>query len=223
MKSFTQFLSMFTFSPKIFNHHMKNSLILFVIFIISFACKKANEISPIGSGSGGAGSSSYPAPSASFTIKDGYLGIFTFNVNSSDVDSYSWNFGDGQSSSIISPQHLFIYNGTFLVKLTVTGKGGVKVITQNLRVTDVRGEATFWMSSGNNTVDVKVDGIAIGAISSNYSSRPSCAASGTASKSLLTEGVHSFSAKENRLLLPRSWSGSINVIGGQCTTQQLTL
>ena len=40
------------------------------------------------------------------------------------ITSYLWNFGDGTTSTLQNPSHLYNAGGTFTVKLTVTGPGG---------------------------------------------------------------------------------------------------
>jgi PKD repeat protein len=69
------------------------------------------------------------APVASFSyITDGLQVNFT--NNSSDIDgnivSYSWNFGDGSSSSSVNPSHQYASSGTYSVTLEVTDNDGAK-------------------------------------------------------------------------------------------------
>jgi len=46
------------------------------------------------------------------------------------VTSWSWDFGDGQSSSSFAPTHVYDACGTYTVSLTVTGPNGTHTLTQ---------------------------------------------------------------------------------------------
>lgn len=46
-----------------------------------------------------------------------------FKNQSTNADSYLWDFGDGSSSTAINPQHTYTTKGSFTVKLTATNKG----------------------------------------------------------------------------------------------------
>src|SRR5690606_782920 len=50
--------------------------------------------------------------------------------------SYLWDFGNSQTSSAISPTHVYSTPGTYLVTLTVTGTGGISTSTQTINVTN---------------------------------------------------------------------------------------
>lgn len=67
------------------------------------------------------------APTASFTYSCTNLSC-TFTDGSSDPDgtvaSWSWNFGDGTTSTVQSPSHTYSTGGTYTVNLTVTDNGG---------------------------------------------------------------------------------------------------
>jgi PKD repeat protein len=64
-----------------------------------------------------------PAPTAEiFATINGYT--VTFNPTVTDVDTYAWDFGDGQTSTEASPTHTYAVSGTYTVKLTVKGGGG---------------------------------------------------------------------------------------------------
>jgi PKD repeat protein len=43
---------------------------------------------------------------------------------SGTITSYAWNFGDGQTSTLVSPSHTYSVVGTYTVSLTVTDNGG---------------------------------------------------------------------------------------------------
>ena len=46
------------------------------------------------------------------------------------ISGWAWNFGDGTSASVQSPQHTFTNPGTYSVSLTVTGPGGTNSVTK---------------------------------------------------------------------------------------------
>ncbi|MFT5288795.1 MAG: PKD repeat protein [Planctomycetota bacterium] len=46
------------------------------------------------------------------------------DASSGAIDTWSWDFGDGQSSNQVNPSHTYTLAGTFTVQLTVTGPGG---------------------------------------------------------------------------------------------------
>ena len=50
--------------------------------------------------------------------------------NSTDASEYSWDFGDGNSSTEINPVHTYSREGIFAVTLTVKNKCGVKSTTK---------------------------------------------------------------------------------------------
>jgi PKD repeat protein len=47
-----------------------------------------------------------------------------FSVSDSTLDSYSWDFGDGKSSTVKNPIHTYSATGTYTVKLKVTNANG---------------------------------------------------------------------------------------------------
>jgi PKD repeat protein len=78
------------------------------------------------------------------------------SVNFSDlsygnINTWYWDFGDGDSSSVQNPEHEYITSGSFTVSLTVTGPGGsnqmVKtdyiVVTTDAPIADFEGTPTF--------------------------------------------------------------------------------
>ncbi len=46
------------------------------------------------------------------------------------IDSWEWNFGDGAISTDQSPIHIYEYQDTFTVSLTVTGPAGTDTMTK---------------------------------------------------------------------------------------------
>ena len=86
--------------------------------------KTVNVLNPVG-------------PVASFT----YSGAgnyapcnVTFTNTSQNATSYSWNFGDGGTSTATNPSHTFTTGGTFTVQLTATGTGGSNTTSQTVNI-----------------------------------------------------------------------------------------
>jgi len=82
-------------------------------------------------------------PMANFTSSCTDLAC-SFTDQSSDSDgniaSWSWDFGDGASSSIQNPDHIYASAGTFPVGLTVTDNDGASDSTsKNVTVTEAAG------------------------------------------------------------------------------------
>ncbi len=72
-------------------------------------------------------------PTASFTAAiNGYEVTFTSKVTK--ATTYSWDFGDGGTSTEANPVHTYDESGTFTVKLTVKGDGGQAVATEEVEV-----------------------------------------------------------------------------------------
>ena len=61
----------------------------------------------------------------------------TFTNTSMDADSYAWDFGDGSTSTEVSPTHIFMTSGTFTVTLVATNDDGDKETSQTITVNDV--------------------------------------------------------------------------------------
>lgn len=55
--------------------------------------------------------------SANYSYTDNGSGNFSFSNNSINTTQYSWNFGDGNGSSLTNPNHTFAANGTYTVVL----------------------------------------------------------------------------------------------------------
>jgi ELWxxDGT repeat protein len=75
-----------------------------------------------------------PATTAQFTTVQTGLS-FQFNSAGSVATTYTWNFGDGGSSSLPNPVHIFAGTGTYTVTLTTDGPCGTAVQTKNIIIT----------------------------------------------------------------------------------------
>ena len=78
-------------------------------------------------------------PVASFTPDKTQVkvpGTVTFTNTSTDPDgqtlTYAWDFGDGESSTETSPDHTFVQEGFYVVRLTATDTSGASVETSLL-------------------------------------------------------------------------------------------
>lgn len=52
-------------------------------------------------------------------------------------DSFSWSFGDGQSSNLKTPTHQYTRDGSYTVKLTVTNSNGSGIATTTVQIGNV--------------------------------------------------------------------------------------
>lgn len=74
-----------------------------------------------------------PLPASGFSSS--ILGaIATFTNTSTNASSYLWDFGDGETSTQISPSHTYANNGTYTVTLVSTGLCGTASVTQTLTI-----------------------------------------------------------------------------------------
>jgi len=90
-----------------------------------------------------------PEPVADFTPSktSAYVGeTITFTNQSLNASTYAWDFGDGGSSTIQNPTHVYNTAGTFTVVLTATGPGGENSTSKNITITHAPPVAGFTMS-----------------------------------------------------------------------------
>lgn len=79
----------------------------------------------------------YPTPSPHFDATPSLGAVplnVTFSNNSTNADSYLWDFGDGNTSSVISPTHLYNSIGQYTVTLTASNPAGAHTFTQTVIV-----------------------------------------------------------------------------------------
>ncbi len=91
----------------LFTEPMKARLLLAVslFFIFTTSCDEEDD------------SPSTAEPVAAFTFTANELTV-TFSNTSTDATSYSWDFGDGNTSNEVNPVHTYAEGGTYNVKLT---------------------------------------------------------------------------------------------------------
>ncbi|HJT17001.1 MAG TPA: PKD domain-containing protein, partial [Thermoanaerobaculia bacterium] len=82
-----------------------------------------------------------PAPVAAFAVSpnSGTAGTTTFiftDQSTGSITSRSWNFGDGATSTLTNPVHVYFSAGTYTIVLTVSGSGGSSQATRTVSVTN---------------------------------------------------------------------------------------
>jgi PKD repeat protein len=61
----------------------------------------------------------------------------TFSNSTSNATTYSWDFGDGNTSTDENPVHDFVNNGTYTVVFTATGSCGEDTYSEDVEITGV--------------------------------------------------------------------------------------
>jgi len=88
----------------------------------------------------------YTVPVAAFTasVVSGHapLALNFTSSSTGSITSYSWNFGDGTTSTSASPAKVYSNAGTYTVALTVTGPGGSNTSTKANYITVTAGGDT---------------------------------------------------------------------------------
>lgn len=106
----------------------------------------------------------YPPTAEYDYIPDGATGFVNFTNLSVDADSYSWDFGDGGSSTSKNPAHVFTSSGDYNVCLLAINKydddNTCKIININVGVVDYAlGQAlSVYPSPATSNVNIQVDG-----------------------------------------------------------------
>jgi PKD repeat protein len=89
-----------------------------------------------------------PEPVASFTMSSSSVlidEVVSFTNTSTDASTYTWDFGDGTSSTVESPTHVYTNAGTFNVQLTAVGEGGSNTVSKSITVNYPEPVAAFIM------------------------------------------------------------------------------
>lgn len=71
----------------------------------------------------------YPKPSASYFVPsvcqyDSAVFVNNSNINGGTIVKYNWDFGDGQTSTLVAPKHLYALGGSYIVKLKIESDNG---------------------------------------------------------------------------------------------------
>ncbi|HEX8270227.1 MAG TPA: T9SS type B sorting domain-containing protein, partial [Flavobacterium sp.] len=76
---------------------------------------------------------------ATFTVQHFCFGSSTqFSINAAqNVTSALWDFGDGFTSTLLNPAHVYTMPGTYIVTLTASGSNGTTVKSKEVRIAEV--------------------------------------------------------------------------------------
>lgn len=76
----------------------------------------------------------HPLPTAAFNSNVA-VNVVDFTPNDLTNTSYNWDFGDGNTSTDVTPQHTYAANGSYTVTLTVTNANGcTQQFTDNIDI-----------------------------------------------------------------------------------------
>lgn len=116
-----------------------------------------------GSGSGGS-SGSGVTPTADFQYNTGASMKVTFTNRSSNANSYLWNFGDGTTSSAVSPNHTYVSRGQKYVTLTAYNGNKSSVAYAYINLYSILRLSNV----SSNPYTVYLDGVNMGTLSGGY-------------------------------------------------------
>ena len=156
------------------------------------------------------------APTAAFTFAVSDLeATFTDASTDSDgfIDSWSWDFGDGNSSTAQSPVHTYAADGTYTISLTVTDDGGLTNATSQ--------DVTVSSSGGSSTLTVSPTSVDFGQVEVGATSAPvelTLTNTGTASVNVSDVTLSGESAAE----FGHNFSGGLVVPAGGQETLNVT-
>lgn len=139
-----------------------------------------------------------PIADFSFYISSTTPGLVDFTNTSSYANSYSWDFGDGTTSTDVNPSHIYLQNGNYTVTLEATGDGGSNSTSNSFDITNVPTEICVWTAlsvfpCSTEVIDVYIDDVYAGSLDQYYTTTPDCGESGTVTLPV-TPGTHKFAA-----------------------------
>ena len=103
-----------------------------------------------------------PRPIAGFTQDitsgDTPLVVQFTNLSQGQIETFSWNFGDGGNSNQRNPSHTFSTPGLYTVRLRVIGPGGESNVTRQINVTSPSAPiANFTVSNNSGEAPLTVN------------------------------------------------------------------
>lgn len=122
----------------------KFTSLMFLLTLLIFVGCEREIIYPGGGGTGGGGDTgggtgggdtgNYPTANFDYYFNDNFE--IDFYNSSSDATSYTWSFGDGQSSTEEDPTHRYSKPGTYTVTLTARNSKGSHQATAQITITN---------------------------------------------------------------------------------------
>ncbi len=76
-------------------------------------------------------------PTANFTSANGASGLVNFTNTSTNATSYTWDFGNGQTSTSANPSNTYAANGSYIVKLTAINGSCSNSISKQINVSGI--------------------------------------------------------------------------------------
>lgn len=98
-----------------------------------------------------------PLVDANATVSDASViegEVINFNNMSDGATSYTWNFGDGNTSTDVNPAYSYNTEGIYTVTLTATNGTCTDIFTQNITVSKLQGPTGIDELTSNNGIQV---------------------------------------------------------------------
>ncbi len=76
-------------------------------------------------------------------------GTVNFSNQSNGADNFSWNFGDGQTSTETNPTHIYTTSGNFVVTLQAINPCGASVLQKTISIEIIGTETPIWVKNFN--------------------------------------------------------------------------
>jgi PKD repeat protein len=97
-----------------------------------------------------------PVPTAAFSVSTAPLVASFTDQSTGVINTRSWDFGDGESSTEQNPNHTYATHGDYVVTLTATGPGGSDTETQTVAIKPPAPVASFAAEPPSGTVPLAV-------------------------------------------------------------------
>lgn len=137
--------------------------------------------------------------------------IFSIEVLNEDDGpfTYTWDFGDGESSTSPKPSHRFKDPGEYGVSVTVANDAGSSTETTVIEVDEPDADLYFWtQTNANGSIQVTINGITK-FVSAFHAQFPGCQrGTGTAEFIDLPYGTYSYTAVAQS---GKEWSGMVTL------------
>jgi gliding motility-associated-like protein len=87
------------------------------------------------------------SPKVNFNLSDTFSTcpplVVDFTNKSSSYTSLLWSFGDGSTSTLVSPKHIYTYPGIYQTKIVVSSEGCSDSLTKNITIKGPRGKLLY--------------------------------------------------------------------------------